>query len=88
LYTFLKEGNESGLSGRVERTKQMARAFYKDYNATTDHKVAKAMFKLFAKEVKPEFQPALFQRIKSDYNGNIDLYIDKMFETQPAFGSS
>jgi hypothetical protein len=81
LYTFLKEGNESGLSGRVERTKQMARAFYKDYNATTDHKVAKAMFKLFAKEVKPEFQPALFQRIKSDYNGNIDLYIDKMFET-------
>jgi hypothetical protein len=81
LYTFLKEGNESGLSGRVERIKQMARAFYKDYNAPTDHKAAKAMFALFAKEVKLENQPTLFQKIKSDYNGNIELYVDKMFET-------
>lgn len=76
FHKFLTENKEKGLETRVERLKESARAFYKDYNAPTDQKVAKAMFKVFAKNVKPEYHPEVFSQIKSDF----ELYIDKVFE--------
>jgi hypothetical protein len=88
LYAFLKEGKEEGLKNRVERLKQSAKGFYKDYNAPTDRKVAKAMFKLFAQKVKPENQPSVFAKIQNEYSGNFDKFIDEMFDNSVFADSS
>ncbi|MDD3567215.1 MAG: S46 family peptidase [Bacteroidales bacterium] len=80
LYEYLKGDEDKGLQNRVDRFRQSATAFYKDYNAPTDRKVAKAMFKLFAQKVQPEFHPSVFATIEKDYAGNFDRFIDDMFD--------
>lgn len=80
LYEYLKGDEDNGLQNRVDRFRQSATAFYKDYNAPTDRKVAKAMFKLFAQKVQPEFHPSVFATIEKDYAGNFDRFIDDMFD--------
>jgi hypothetical protein len=54
--------------------------FYKDYNAATDIKVAKAMLKLFREKVPAANLPELYKTIDSDFQGNIDTYVDDMFK--------
>ncbi|NHB69327.1 S46 family peptidase [Perlabentimonas gracilis] len=80
LYEYLKGDEDKGLENRIDRFRQSATAFYKDYNAPTDRKVAKAMFKLFAQQVKPEFHPSVFETIEKEYAGNFDKFIDHMFD--------
>lgn len=80
LYQILDSEDQKDLQRGSERLKQSARSFYKDYNASTDQKVAKAMFKLFAKEVKDDFKPSIFNSIQQDYS-SCNQYIDKLFAT-------
>lgn len=63
----------------VEEIKNMARRFYKDYNAPTDQKVAKAMFKTFAQNVDKNYQPDIFNTIETKYKNDYAKYIDNMF---------
>ncbi len=79
FYEFLSKG-EDGLDSRVERIKQAAKAFYKDYNVPTDRKVAKTMLELFAKKVKEENHPDFISKIKGDFNGNFEAYVNHLFE--------
>jgi hypothetical protein len=53
--------------------------FYKDYNVATDIKVAKAMIKLFKEKVPAADLPEFYKTIDTDYQGNIDKYVDAMF---------
>ncbi|MFP4555359.1 MAG: S46 family peptidase [Bacteroidales bacterium] len=85
LYEYLKEEGkeeekEDDLESKVNGLKQSARSFYKDYNAPTDQKVAKAMFKLFAKKVKTEHHPEVFEKIRTEYNNDFDRFIDNLFD--------
>lgn len=80
LYQMLTSEDQKDLQRGIERLKQSARSFYKDYNAPTDQKVAKAMFKLFAKDVQDDFKPSIFKNIQEDYS-SCDQYIDKLFAT-------
>ena len=75
----LKADNEEKVKEIVEEIKSMARGFYKDYNAPTDQKIAKAMFKTFAENVDKKYQPEVFETIESKYKNDYDKYIDKMF---------
>jgi Peptidase S46 len=54
--------------------------YFKDYNAPTDKKITVAMLKLFAENVKPEFQPDFFQTISKKYKNNYSKYVDAVFE--------
>jgi len=88
FYKYLNEGQEKisddekekEMAKRVNRFKESAKAFYKNYNCPTDKKVAKAMFKLFNDNVSKELQPELFNIIRTDYNGNFDEYIDNLYD--------
>jgi len=60
--------------------------FYKDYNAATDKKVAKAMLALFKEKVAANDLPDFFKTIDGEFHGNIDAYVDAMFSTS-VFGS-
>jgi hypothetical protein len=53
---------------------------FKDYNAETDKKITVAMLRLFAENVKPEFQPDFFQTISKKYKNDYHKYVDAVFE--------
>ncbi len=71
--------DEEKLNKAVEEIKNMARGFYKNYNAPTDQKVAKAMFKTFAQNIDQKYQPDIFNTIESKYKNDYAKFIDKMF---------
>lgn len=52
----------------------------KDYSFMVDKKVSKAMLKEYASEVAPEKQPAYFGEIHNTFNGDIDAFVDHLFE--------
>lgn len=57
-----------------------AKTFYKDYSASTDRKVAKAMFRIFAENVDKKYQPDIFRIIEEKYNNNFDQFVDQMYD--------
>lgn len=61
-----------------ELRKSYAQVHNKDYDHEVDRKVAKALFALY-KEMNIEL-PAFYETIEKDYKGNIDRYIDDMYD--------
>jgi len=53
--------------------------FYKDYNASTDKKVAVAMIKLFREKVPAADLPDFYKTIDADYQGKADSYVEAIF---------
>lgn len=53
--------------------------FYKDYNASTDKKVAKAMIALFKEKISAADLPDFYKIIDKEYQGNIDAYVDALY---------
>ena len=84
----LKSGNKEELAKIVAMLKNRSVGFYKNYNAPTDQKVAKAMFRIFAENVPVQHQPAIFNTIRTKYKGNIDKYIDEMYSKSMFVDSS
>ncbi len=55
--------------------------FYnKDYAPEVDKKIAKALLKLYAERNAPEERPDFFNIIDKKYKGNIEQYVDELFE--------
>ncbi len=80
LEKALKEKNNDEVAKQVENLKRRATGFYKDYNAPTDRKVGKAMFKIFAQNVDKAYYPEVFTTIESKYKNDYAKYIDDMFD--------
>ena len=80
LYEALEERNQEDIDIQGERIKAGTAGFFKDYNPPTDRKIAKAMFNLYARDVKKEYQPTIFNDIQSKYKGNYDKFVDAMFD--------
>ena len=79
LEDVLKGGDQDEIAQAVERIRDRAQDFYKDYNPPTDQKVAKVMLKMFMEDVRPEFQPGYMKEIKTKYKGDYAKFVDKMF---------
>lgn len=60
--------------------------FFKDYNVSTDKKVAKAMIALFKEKVPATDLPDFYKTIDANYHGSIDAYVDAMY-SQSVFAS-
>lgn len=73
-----EDDNKDGRGGRPNSSANPS-DFYKDYNVGTDKKVAKAMITLFKEKVPATDLPEFYKIIDTDYNGNIDAYVDAMF---------
>ena len=75
---------EEGKTEDAERTLAFAKrrlsAFYKDYSAPTDRKVAKALVKVFRDKVKAENRPAFYNTIDEKFGGNIDAFVDNLYD--------
>ncbi len=59
-------------------------SFYKDYNTSTDKKIAKAMFSLCRENIPADRLPSIYHYIDSTCNGDIDAYVEDLFR-QSAF---
>lgn len=57
------------------------KAFYKDYSASTDRKLAKRMIAIYKEKVDAKYHPAFFAEIDSTFGGNIDAFVDNLFDT-------
>ena len=55
-------------------------AFYKDYSAPTDRKVAKAMIKAYLEEVCADNRADFVKVIEEEFGGDVDAYVDNMFD--------
>ncbi|MDR0737913.1 MAG: S46 family peptidase, partial [Prevotellaceae bacterium] len=56
-----------------------AENFYKDYNAPTDVKVAKALLRVFTEKVAKADWPQALIDTEKKYKGNFDKYVDDLF---------
>jgi len=73
--------------GRGGRTNSITPAdYFKDYNVSTDKKVAKAMIALFKEKVPAADLPDFYKTIDANYQGSIDAFVEAMF-SQSVFAS-
>jgi hypothetical protein len=79
LEKALEDGDQEKISKTVEAIRKGAKDFFKDYNPPTDREASKVMFRMFAENVSPQYQPAVFEEIKKKYKNNFDKYIDHLF---------
>jgi hypothetical protein len=55
--------------------------YYKNYNEPTDRRVAKRMFTIVRDNIPAESLPAIYAQIDSLYEGNINAFVDNMYDT-------
>jgi hypothetical protein len=79
------EVDDNGNITNIERVKAVIEAFYKDYNEPTDRKVAKRMFTIVRENVPAEYLPSIYGKIDSDYGGNVNAFIDNLYDTSIYF---
>lgn len=53
---------------------------YKDYDEQVDRTVTKELFRVLKENVCQDLLPDFFQKIESDYGGDIDLFVNEMYE--------
>jgi hypothetical protein len=61
-----------GLEGRIN-------TFFVNYSEPTDRKVAKALIKVYRDKVKATEWPSFFADIDSKFGGDVDAFVDDMF---------
>ena len=76
----LAKGNTEEAGKALEFGKRRVSAFYKDYSAPTDRKVAKALIKVFRDKIKGEERPAFYNVIDEKFGGNIDAFVDNLYD--------
>lgn len=80
LEKALESGNKEDIQKAAKSIQAQAKDFYKDYNAPTDRKIAKAMFRIFARNVPAQHQPDIFVTIQKKYKNNFNKFVDNLFD--------
>ncbi len=75
----LAAGNKEGATAAAKALEGRITNFFVNYSEPTDRKVAKALIKVYKEKIKPEKRPSLFEVIDSKFNGDIDAFVDDMF---------
>ncbi len=76
---FIKIG-ENGEVVNKEELENTAAEFYKDFNEPTDRRVAKRMFTIVRENIVPGDLPSVYAKIDSLFGGNIDAYVDWLYD--------
>jgi hypothetical protein len=75
-----KKENKAAIDETVKSLKEGAGKFFDDYDKDMDADMMKAILHLYQKNLPPDMLPELFVTINDDYDGNVDAYVDEMFE--------
>lgn len=77
----LQEKNDSIINKATEQLKSVFATIHnKDYDHEVDRKVAKAIFPVYAKAIPAEQRPVFYQIIDNEYKGDINAFIDDMYD--------
>lgn len=76
----IEKGDVEKAGKALEFGKRRLSSFYKDYSATTDRKVAKAMIKVFKDKVKAADRPSFYNVIDEKFGGNINAFVDYIYD--------
>jgi hypothetical protein len=80
LISALKSEDNQKIIQATSRARNIATAFYKDYNPPTDNKSMKAMMKLYREDLTSKFHPDFYAKVvDKKYKGNIDKFVDDIF---------
>lgn len=81
LKTALGGNDPTARTAALDRLDARYHLFYnKNYSPETDRAITKAMLKLYADSIAPEYRPTFFRTIDKRYKGNIDRYVDALFK--------
>ncbi len=82
LATLLEEPKENKAAIEITTTsmKEAANEFFADYDLDMDKDKLKVFLHLYKKNLSPEQLPDLFVTINDDFDGNVDAYVDMVFE--------
>lgn len=81
LIQALKDGKKKEIRSAIETLKKDYALFNnKDYDATVDRKVSKALLRVYAKLVPAERRISIFKTIEKDFGGNTDAFVDACFD--------
>lgn len=82
LKKALTEKNDTLISKAINDLKEaFADMHNKDYDHAVDRKVAKAIFPVYAKAIPAEQRPTFYQIIDKEYKGDINAFIDDMYDS-------
>jgi hypothetical protein len=75
------------LQKEIDRLKNLAPGFYKNYYALSDEKICAAMLKMYAENIDKSQQAAIFAEIDKKYKGDFtkyakDIYAKSMFTSE------
>jgi hypothetical protein len=81
LISALASDDEEAINQAVTRLKRRAEGFYKNYNPPTDRRATLAMIRVFKEDIDPVYWPDFVGQIDEQFGGDVDKYVDYMFET-------
>ncbi len=74
------EENKDKIEAFAGRLEESLDAFYKDYDAATDEKIAAALMKIYAENISSNYYPSFYAEIQNKYKGDYAKYTEKMFK--------
>lgn len=80
LVEQLERKQKSQIPKAVENYKNWYNSFIRNYHPPTDKEIVKSMIATLKMHVKSEFLPSFFKVIDKEFKGNINEYVDFMFE--------
>ena len=61
--------------------------YYKDYSEVVDRAVTKALLRVMQDDLPAEMLPEFFKTLKTEYNGDMDRFVDELYQ-QSVFANS
>ncbi len=81
LSEALETDDQEKIKASVSRIKAAIPEFYKNYNASTDHKVFTAILKLYNDKIAVEYHPSFYKDVvQKKYKGDFNAYADDVFK--------
>lgn len=63
----------------IQKFKEKAKEFYKNYNPNTERKLIAALFDYFAENIDQKYYPEVFADVYDKYDGNFEEYTEDIF---------
>lgn len=79
LVSALESGDEEKISAAIEKSKEAAEGYFKDFDAETDAQLVAELAEIYVKHVDVEFYPEFIKEAEGKYKGNYQKWADKMF---------
>ncbi len=63
----------------IDKLKSNMKVFFKDFNASTDEKIAIALLKMYSEDINKKDQPEIFSIIEKKYHGDFSKYAQEIY---------